>query len=631
MRAYLVNPSDVSFGTAVITPRWQYVLAAATPDQYGAPAIVDETIDKLDLDSVKPGDVVGIGIHTANALRGYQLGRAARERGAFVVFGGIHATLFPDEVREHGAAHAVVTGDGDLVWPNVLRDCERNAPQPHYDGGRVGGDDFPSARWDLLSADRYMWASVQTVRGCPKHCSFCSVWRTDGQTPRQRHVDAVISELVTLRRKGFRFIVLADDNFYPVPLADLAAADRRADKSRYAALSALRQERFELMAQMAKLPDDMCFYTQITMEAAEDPEFLAAMRRARIRGALVGVESVTPEGLKAVFKNFNEAGEGLVTRLKAFRAADVHVLGSFIFGLPTDTPETFAATADLAQRAEVSFAQFVMLTPLPGTLDLQNGNASHRCAGRRRRAADALLAHPVIAAAEGAHPHPRMSADETRARSKCGTGFTECGRGRVRPACDRSAPASPSSSSRKLPADVREYRHRHRQCARRALSAARTVAGASGAAAVHSCAHAASAGAGRSSRPRWPASCGIPRALNGGQRGASNRPLHPGVAGTGYLACRHGTGWPRTRVSGCRVPCGEGRSRADYGRASSLRTLPCSIRGEVATLGIVRIQTTPQRYIDAVADITAFKRDDKILQIGTFSTSPAGRCFRSDA
>ena len=169
-----------------------------------------------------------------------------------------------------------------------------------------------------------------------------------------------------LRRQGFRFIVLADDNFYPVTLADLAAADRRADKAQLAALTRIREERFELMARLEQLPDDMVFYTQITMEAAEDPEFLAAMRRARIRGALVGVESVTPEGLKAVFKDFNEAGEGLVDRLQAFRQADVHVLGSFIFGLPTDTPDTFAATADIAERAGVSFAQFVMLPPLPG-------------------------------------------------------------------------------------------------------------------------------------------------------------------------------------------------------------------------------------------------------------------------
>ena len=74
------------------------------------------------------------------------------------------------------------------------------------------------ARWDLLPEGRYMWASVQTVRGCPKHCSFCSVWRTDGQKPRQRGVDAVVDEIVELRRRGFRFIALADDNFYPVTL-----------------------------------------------------------------------------------------------------------------------------------------------------------------------------------------------------------------------------------------------------------------------------------------------------------------------------------------------------------------------------------------------------------------------------
>jgi radical SAM superfamily enzyme YgiQ (UPF0313 family) len=369
VRIHLVNPSDLSFGTAVITPRWLYVLAAATPERYGTPLIVDETLEPFDAGSVQAGDVVGIGIHTANALRGYHLGRLARDRGAFVVFGGIHATLFPDEVREHGGAHAVVTGDGDLVWQRVLEDCGTGGPRPHYDGGRIDGERFVSARWDLLPADRYMLASVQTVRGCPKHCSFCSVWRTDGQRPRSRHVSAIIRELVALRRMGFRFIVLADDNFYPVTLADLAAADRRADKRQRDSLNALRQERFELMAQLEQLPSDMVFYTQITMEAAEDTAFLAAMRRARIRGALVGIESVTPEGLKAVYKDFNDAGEALVTRLQAFRSEGVHVLGSFIFGLPTDTRDTFAATAELAQRAGVSFAQFVMLTPLPGTVD----------------------------------------------------------------------------------------------------------------------------------------------------------------------------------------------------------------------------------------------------------------------
>ena len=415
MRIFLVNPSDVSFGTAVITPRWLYVLAAATPERFGTPTIVDETLEPFDANGVSAGDVVGIGIHTSNALRGYAVASLARARGAFVVFGGIHATLFPAEVREHGLAHAVVTGDGDLIWPRVLADCEVGAPAPLYEGGRIEGDTFSTARWELVPANRYMWGSVQTVRGCPKHCSFCSVWRTDGQKPRQRPASEVVHEVVALRRLGFRFILLADDNFYPVTLADLAAAERRTDKLQLAALTALRRERFALMAQLERLPDDMVFFTQITMEAAEDPEFLAAMRRARIRGALVGVESVTPEGLKAVYKDFNDAGESLVKRLQTFQTQGVHVLGSFIFGLPTDTTKTFEATADLAQRSGVSFAQFVMLTPFPGTIDFARWEQQQ--AGVSTSAGIPLTRYWLIPASLRPKvyiPHPTMSPETIR-------------------------------------------------------------------------------------------------------------------------------------------------------------------------------------------------------------------------
>jgi radical SAM superfamily enzyme YgiQ (UPF0313 family) len=431
VRVYLVNPSHISFGVAVITPRWLYVLAAATPLQYGDPIICDETLDPFDPSTIQPGDIVGIGIHTGNALRGYEVGREARARGASVVFGGIHATLYPDEAHELGGAHSVVKGDGDAIWPTVIADClAAQSADPAgqsssqlrriYEGGRISASSFTPARWDLLPPDRYMWASVQTVRGCPKHCSFCSVWRTDGQTPRMRGVDHVVREIVELRRRGFRFIALADDNFYPVSLADLKQARRRLDPSRLHELEALRAERFELMSRLAQLPDDMVFFTQITMEAAEDPAFLDAMARARIRGALVGVEAVTPEGLKDVYKGFNLAGDELVERLRTFKAHGIHVLASFIFGLPSDRPQTFDATAVLAEKADVTFAQFVMLTPFPGTVDFERWERDP--ARQREQVAGVPLTRHWLIPQENRpkvySPHPVMTPDEIRQRTQ---------------------------------------------------------------------------------------------------------------------------------------------------------------------------------------------------------------------
>ncbi len=420
MSVHLVNPSHLSFGVGVITPRWLFVLAAATPAPHGQPQICDETLEPFDIEALHAGDIVGIGIHTGNALRGYEIGTSARARGAVVVYGGIHATLYPAEARELGGAHAVVRGDGDVIWPQVLDDATAGTLQPQYEGGRVDAERFVPARWDLMPKDRYMWGSVQTVRGCPKHCSFCSVWRTDGQKPRQRAVDSVIGEIVELRRNGFRFIALADDNFYPVTLADLAMAERQRNAPRLEQLQALRAERFELMARLSELPPDMVFFTQITMEAAEDETFLAAMKKANIKGALVGVEAVTPEGLKDIYKGFNESGEALVTRLRKFRDHGVHVLGSFIFGLPSDRPSTFEATADVAERAGLTFAQFVMLTPYPGTVDFEAWEKSQGD-GAARVGDIPVTRHWLIPQAQRPKvyaEHPVMSADEIRSRTQ---------------------------------------------------------------------------------------------------------------------------------------------------------------------------------------------------------------------
>jgi|GEM_PF-124670 radical SAM superfamily enzyme YgiQ (UPF0313 family) len=420
MGVHLVNPSDNSFGTAVITPRWLFVLAAATPQIVGDPVLVDESLEQIVPESILPGDIVGISVHTGNALRGYEVGRMARSRGAWVVYGGIHATLFPEEAFERGDAHAVVKGDGDIAWGKAVIDCLAGKPEKIYEGGRIDGSQFLPARWDLLPRDKYMWASVQTIRGCPKHCSFCSVWRTDGQHPRQRQHRRVVDEIVDLRRIGFRFIALADDNFYPVTLTDLRLAREQNNVAKLEELTAIRKERFQLMEELAKLPKDMVFFTQITMEAGEDGEFLDAMRKANIKGALVGVEAVTPEGLKAVFKDFNYSGEALANQLQTFRKHGVHVLGSFIFGLPTDRPATFDATVAMALKAGVTFAQFVMMTPFPGTVDFMRWEKEQ--AANPTLMGDVPITRywliPTSVRPKMFTPHPTMSSDEIRERTQ---------------------------------------------------------------------------------------------------------------------------------------------------------------------------------------------------------------------
>jgi radical SAM superfamily enzyme YgiQ (UPF0313 family) len=144
------------------------------------------------------------------------------------------------------------------------------------------------------------------------------------------------------------------------------------------------------------------------------------MREARIHGALVGVESVTEEGLKAVFKTFNKAGDSLAKRLRTFKEHGVHVLGSFIFGLPTDRQDTFAATAALAKEAKLTFAQFVMMTPFPGTVDFdrweKNMNGSVPQVNGVPITRYWLI--PASMRPKMFSPHETMSTDEIRERTQ---------------------------------------------------------------------------------------------------------------------------------------------------------------------------------------------------------------------
>ena len=138
-------------GYSIITPRWLFVIAQATPSELvGDPILVDEAIQEFDPGIVRPGDIVGVGISTGNCIAGYRVLKQAKAKGATVVMGGIHPTIFPDEPLEMGA-DSVVTGNGDEIWPKVIRDILEHKLLKRYDGGRVAGENLLKARWDLLT------------------------------------------------------------------------------------------------------------------------------------------------------------------------------------------------------------------------------------------------------------------------------------------------------------------------------------------------------------------------------------------------------------------------------------------------------------------------------------------------
>jgi tRNA A37 methylthiotransferase MiaB len=371
-KIHLINPAHVCSGFAIMTPRWLAVIAGATPASWQERLRVhDLSLDELDLSSIDAGDLVGISLHTLNARRAYELIREIKSKSQVtVVAGGVHTTIFPDEVLDQGA-DAVVVGDGDHIWSEIVADYERGSLKRVYEGGRVASSLFVgNPLWRALDHSRYMMATVQTTRGCPENCTFCSVWRTDGREVRFRTVDDTIREVRDLYDLGFRLIVLADDNFYAVGSKNESAR------------ASITTERMELMRRLAdETPPDVTYLTQTTIRTADDPEFMAAMKRARIRAVLVGIESIDEKTLAAIHKSFNKQGFEIAEAVKRLQSYGIFVLGSHIVGLGSDDGDTYPMMLSIAKDSGMFLAQFVLYTCFPGTVDYEmmtRGKHSHR-------------------------------------------------------------------------------------------------------------------------------------------------------------------------------------------------------------------------------------------------------------
>jgi len=343
-------------------------LASATPKNLvGDPIIIDESISKFNPDIIEKGDIVGIGITTGNCIPGYRVLKKAKEKGATVIMGGIHSTIFPDEPCEMGA-DSVITGNGDIAWGVAVKDALERKLSPQYTGGRVPAGQLLEARWDLLDPTKYMFASVQTVVGCPENCSFCSVWVTEGRRPRLRLTDKIIKEVNALYQMGFRYIIFADDNFNPATIGRIAREESPAKRRE---LEQIRKERLEFFEEYSKaVPKDMYAFTQMTVEVVSDPEYLKAMyEKMRVRAALIGVESFSEEGLKAIHKTWNPIGQKMVETIRQIQDQGIFVLSSIICGLETDTVGMIRTMREFAKNSGTLLAQFTLYSPYPGTVD----------------------------------------------------------------------------------------------------------------------------------------------------------------------------------------------------------------------------------------------------------------------
>jgi radical SAM superfamily enzyme YgiQ (UPF0313 family) len=313
------------------------VVAALTPGEHEV-SICDENVEAIDWDC--DADVVGVTFMTALAPRAYQIAAAFRARGKVVVAGGYHATLCPDEAALH--FDAVVAGEAEGVWPRVLRDIEAGTLQPVYRSeGPADLSATPVPRRDLTARSARHYATtnaVQTGRGCPHACRYCSITAFHRRSQRNRPLDQVLEEV---RRITSRQMMFVDDNIIGDP-----------DYAR------------RLFAGL--IPFKKRWVSQCSLKIADDPELLRLAHAAGCRGLFIGIETLDEKNLAAMDKGFNDSRR-YAQRLAAIRRAGIGVELSVMVGLDNDDVAAFARTLRFLRTVDAMALQLNILTPLPGT------------------------------------------------------------------------------------------------------------------------------------------------------------------------------------------------------------------------------------------------------------------------
>lgn len=316
-------------------------LAALTPPDWEI-KIVDENIEPIDFNA--PTDLVGISVRTMFAKRAYEIASRFREKGVKVVLGGIHTSMLPEETSRY--ADSIVIGEAENVWHELILDFKNNGLKKNYKSTfhpDLSVNPMPDR--SLMKNDKYLLHVVQTTKGCPFFCDFCSVHAFDGTKIRHRSIEQVIADIKATQhdriRERKKAIFFADDNI---------VADRKYAK--------------EFFKELAPL--NIGWSCQASINVSKDDEILDLMAKSGCGGILIGFESIAEDNLRQMNKKINLT-QDFSSAINKIHSHGIAVQGSFIVGHDNDTKDSFQRLADFINNNNVLFALISILTPFPGT------------------------------------------------------------------------------------------------------------------------------------------------------------------------------------------------------------------------------------------------------------------------
>src|SRR5262245_19930209 len=323
------------------------LLAALTPAQHRV-TLIDENVEAINFDEAAQADVVGVTGLNVQRLRMREILTALKERGAFTVVGGPWVTVQEDYFGD--LADVIFVGEAEETWPRFLRDWQDDRPHARYEqAGKTDLSTMPTPRFDLMKMQHYLFGGMQFSRGCPFLCEFCDIIVTFGRRPRLKTGAQVDAELDALRARDVDIVFIVDDNL---------VGNKTAIKGLLRDLIAYQEAHGYFFS----------FFTEASLDLAEDDELLRLLVQANIVQVFVGIESPNEASLRETRKYQNvRPGRSMLEKVWHIQEAGLEVMSGMILGFDQDDAGIFAAQRDFVTRARIVNASAGMLHAIPKT------------------------------------------------------------------------------------------------------------------------------------------------------------------------------------------------------------------------------------------------------------------------